>query len=107
MHWREPGEVQTEYRNRTKKEDFCDLNVAWLLCCAILIILENADLMGIFCPTTSNSFSHNNIKTVGSELGVSHMKAWIHPGLYTQFRCWWCIGAGGIFLGHFGLLSTN
>lgn len=70
-----------------KKKDFSDLNVARLLCCAILIILENADLMGIFCPTTSNSLSHNNIKTVGSKLGVSHMKAWIHPGL--------CIGAGG------------
>lgn len=82
-----------------KKKDFSDLNVARLLCCAILIILENADLMGIFCPTTSNSLSHNNIKTVGSKLGVSHMKAWIHPGLHTQFRCWWCIGAGGYFLG--------
>lgn len=46
-------------------------------------------------------------QTVGSEVGVNSMKTWIRPALCQMFRMlvvWWC---GGLFLAHFGPLSTN
>ncbi len=45
---------------------------------------------------------------VGSEFGVKNMKAWIIlPCLNGSDCCWWCNGGGGIFLAHFGLLSSD
>ncbi len=45
---------------------------------------------------------------VGSVFGVKNMKAWIIlPCLNGSGWCWWCNGVGGIFLAHFGSLSTN
>ncbi len=47
-----------------------------------------------------------NIQMVGSEFGIKNMKASILPCLNGS-GCWWCNGAGDIFLAHFGPLSTN
>ncbi len=45
---------------------------------------------------------------VGSEFGVKNMKAWIILPCLNGSGCWWwCNGVGGIFLAHFGLISTN
>ncbi len=45
---------------------------------------------------------------VGSEFGVKNMEAWIILPCLNGSGCWWwCNGVGGIFLAHFGLLSTN
>ncbi len=45
---------------------------------------------------------------VGSVFGVKNMKAWIIlPCLNGSGWCWWCNGAEGIFLAHFGSISTN
>ncbi len=49
-----------------------------------------------------------NIQMIVSEFGVKNMKAWIIlPCLNGSGWWWWCNGVGGIFLAHFGPLSTN
>ncbi len=44
---------------------------------------------------------------VGSVFGVKNMKAWIILPCLNGSDCWWCNGVGGIFLAHFGSISTN
>lgn len=73
-----------------QKKDFSDLNVARLLCCAILIILENADLMGIFCPTTSTTDSRVKIRCEPHESMDSSWLAYTVQVLVV----YWC---GGVF----------